>query len=145
VVVTGSNKEKIDNELQQSGVIKVQNTNWQHGSGSSIRVGVQAFIDRVPSVDAIVLLVCDQPLVEADTIQRVITLHKNTNRSIVASSYAGTLGVSASSAVLFFVNCFRSSIKPALNRSFCEMATALRNSSFRKARSMSTGGKIGKT
>ncbi|MGH7981594.1 MAG: nucleotidyltransferase family protein [Candidatus Udaeobacter sp.] len=102
VVVTGSNEEKIDDELQQSDVIKIQNTNWQRGIGSSIRTGVQVVIDRVPSVEAIILLVCDQPLVEADTIQRVITLRKNTNRRIVASSYAGTLGVPALFGRSFF-------------------------------------------
>ena len=41
------------------------------------------------------LLVCDQPAVDARVIQRLIALHETTGKNIVASSYADTLGVPA--------------------------------------------------
>ena len=41
------------------------------------------------------LLVCDQSFVTADTIRSLITLREETKKSIIASSYAGTLGVPA--------------------------------------------------
>jgi molybdenum cofactor cytidylyltransferase len=42
-----------------------------------------------------VLLVCDQPAVDARVIQRLIALRETSGKSIVASSYADTLGVPA--------------------------------------------------
>jgi molybdenum cofactor cytidylyltransferase len=46
-------------------------------------------------IEASVLLVCDQPAVDARVIQRLIALRETTGKSIVASSYADTLGVPA--------------------------------------------------
>jgi molybdenum cofactor cytidylyltransferase len=63
--------------------------------GTSIRVGVQHAIDIAPNVEAIVLLVCDQPLVDAHTIEQLIALRRKTKKAVVASSYADTLGVPA--------------------------------------------------
>ena len=39
------------------------------------------------------LLVCDQPAVDVRVIQRLIALRETTRKSVVASSYADTLGV----------------------------------------------------
>ena len=95
VVVIGSDGQRVARELEQRNVISAENKRWQRGIGSSIRTGVQALIDRAPDIDAIVLLVCDQPRVNAATIRNLITLRGQTNKSIVASSYANTLGVPA--------------------------------------------------
>jgi molybdenum cofactor cytidylyltransferase len=95
VVVTGSDGEKVARESTQTRAIRVQNKNWQQGIGSSIRVGVQRLIDNDPDVESVVLLVCDQPFVDANTIRSLITLRETTQKSIIASAYAGTLGVPA--------------------------------------------------
>jgi len=95
VVVIGSDGERVVRELEGTNAISVENKGWQQGIGSSIRIGVQGLIDHAPDIDAIVLLVCDQPEVNADTIRNLITLREQTNKSIVASSYADTLGVAA--------------------------------------------------
>jgi len=95
VVVIGSNSEKVQQELAHADVVKVQNKNWQRGIGSSIRTGVQALINRVPDVEAILLLVCDQPAVNAQFIERLIATRQATKKNIVASSYANTVGVPA--------------------------------------------------
>src|ERR1700730_6329027 len=95
VVVLGSDKEKIARELEQTNAVIVENSNWNNGIGTSIRSAVQHLIDIAPNMEAIVLLVCDQPLVDAHTIEHLIALGEKTKRAIVASSYAGTLGVPA--------------------------------------------------
>ena len=41
------------------------------------------------------LLVCDQPAVDARVIQRLIALRETTDKTIVASNYADTLGIPA--------------------------------------------------
>ena len=48
------------------------------------------------------LLVCDQPFADAGVIKGLIELRQKTNKSIVASAYAETLGVPA----FFDHSCF---------------------------------------
>ena len=95
VVVIGSDWEKIHPELAHANVIEVQNKNWQRGIGSSIRSGVEALTDHAPDIEAVLLLVCDQPAVDARFIERLIAMHEATRKDIVASGYANTLGVPA--------------------------------------------------
>ena len=95
VVVIGSDKDKVARELERTNAVIVENVNWSDGIGTSIRSGVQRSLDVAPNVEAIVLLVCDQPLVDSHTIEQLIALGAKTKKAIVASSYAGTLGVPA--------------------------------------------------
>ena len=95
MVVIGSDSERVTRDLEETTAITIENKGWKRGIGSSVRVGVQGAIDHTPDVNAIVLLVCDQPGVNADTIRNLITLREQTNKDIVASSYANTLGVPA--------------------------------------------------
>ncbi len=102
-VVAGSEAEKVRAELRGARVKIFDNQNWRAGIGGSIRLGVQGLIDIQAKPEAIALLVCDQPFVDARTIARLITLREKTKRAIVASSYANTLGVPA----LFDRSCFQ--------------------------------------
>jgi molybdenum cofactor cytidylyltransferase len=95
VVVIGSNGETIHPEVAHANALEVRNTHWQRGIGSSIRSGVQALTDHAPDVQAILLLVCDQPAVRAPFIERLIATREATKKDIVASSYADTAGVPA--------------------------------------------------
>ena len=73
----------------------VEHEQWSRGIGSSIRCGIEALTNSSPEIEASMLLVCDQPAVDARVIQRLIALRDTTGKSIVASSYAKTLGVPA--------------------------------------------------
>jgi molybdenum cofactor cytidylyltransferase len=95
VVVIGGNGETIHPEVAHANVLEIRNTNWQRGIGSSIRSGVQALTDHARAVEAILLLVCDQPAVNAPFIERLIATREATKKDIVASSYADTVGVPA--------------------------------------------------
>jgi molybdenum cofactor cytidylyltransferase len=101
-VVVGSNHQNIRRELETLPVLLVENENWQAGIGTSIRAGVQALTAQGPRLEAIVLLVCDQPFVKTETIKKLITLFDTSQKPIVASRYADTLGVPA----LFNLFCF---------------------------------------
>jgi len=92
VVVTGSNAAKVSNEATTPAV---ENKNWREGIASSIRVGVEFLSNLKPDISAIVLLVCDQPLLDAGVIMNLRALHQETGKEIIASSYADTLGVPA--------------------------------------------------
>ena len=95
VVVIGSNGETIHPEVAHANVLEARNTNWRSGIGSSMRSGVQALISHAPDVEAILLLVCDQPAVNVPFIERLIATHETTKKDVIASSYAETVGVPA--------------------------------------------------
>ncbi len=100
-VVVGSDKEKIVAELRDSGAMIVENEHWRTGIGSSIRAGVQHLIDNEP-LAAIVLLVCDQPFVDAELIKQLLAHRAMSRKAIAASRYGDTVGVPA----LFDRSCF---------------------------------------
>ena len=102
VVVVGESGNAIQNELRDTSAIIVENVEWQRGLGTSIRRGLQSVIELSPAADAVILLACDQPLVEASTIVALTAEQEKTRKPIVASSYAGTLGIPA----LFDRSCF---------------------------------------
>jgi molybdenum cofactor cytidylyltransferase len=102
VVVIASGSTAVREQLNPTAAITVENTIWNRGVGTSIRTGVQHLVDNGADVDAIVLLVCDRPFVNAAVIGRLIALREKTQQPIVASSYAKTFGVPA----LFDRSCF---------------------------------------
>jgi molybdenum cofactor cytidylyltransferase len=98
VVVVGSAREKVAESLHDLEVIILPNESWRRGIGSSIRAGVNALRE----CDALAILACDQPRVEAALICQLIARQEETGKPTVASAYAGTLGVPA----LFVRACF---------------------------------------
>jgi molybdenum cofactor cytidylyltransferase len=103
-VVTGAYAEKLEKELHGLNLREVSNPEWESGMGSSIRAGIQAVLKTNDQVTAIVLMLCDQPFVTSDVLTRLITAHRKTGREIVASSYAGTIGVPALFGKAFFTD-----------------------------------------
>lgn len=101
-VVAGSDSERIGAELAETSAQLVANPNWQRGIGSSIRAGVKHLIDSKDQPEAILLLSCDQPFVDARLISALIATWEISGKAMVASRYANTLGVPA----LFDRSCF---------------------------------------
>lgn len=92
VVVIGSTATSMRTELQSHNVQVVENADWSLGMGGSIRRGVSALLDARPDVARIVLLLCDQPLVSADTIRRLDAQQQASGKPVCVSAYAGTVG-----------------------------------------------------
>jgi molybdenum cofactor cytidylyltransferase len=95
VAVLGSDREGTMRELEGTNVIFVENENWRRGIGTSIRAGVETLLNRSADIETIVLLVCDQPFVDGKIIEQLIARREKETKPIVASAYAGTLGVPA--------------------------------------------------
>ncbi len=91
VVVTGDAVEQVRAELHDLPVHIVQNQDWQRGLGTSIKCGVAQLRNLRHDLHAIVILACDQPFVSSETIKNLLA----TNAPIVASAYAGTVGIPA--------------------------------------------------
>jgi molybdenum cofactor cytidylyltransferase len=102
VVVVGREAAQITSELAGLPVSIAVHRRWSNGLGSSIAVGLKHALEIVANVDAAILLTCDQPFVNAAILRQLIQLHLEDGKSIVASAYAGTLGIPA----LFDRSCF---------------------------------------
>jgi molybdenum cofactor cytidylyltransferase len=89
VVVAGESGSAIREELRGTRATIVENQQWQRGLGTSIRCGLR----EIASIDAVILLTCDQALVDSSVITQLIAAHKRTGKPIVASSYANTVGI----------------------------------------------------
>jgi molybdenum cofactor cytidylyltransferase len=98
-IVIGANADAVRPELDGFPVSLVSNPEWEAGPGTSVRAGVAAL---AADVDAVVFLLCDQPLVTAEHVRNLATAHADTGLPIVASGYSGTAGVPA----LFARACF---------------------------------------
>ncbi len=99
VIVLGAESDRIADELRDLPVTILINENWARGQGNSLRAGVRAAED----CDALVILLCDQPQTDAALLRRLIDTHLSSGQPMVASAYAGTLGVPA----LFACSCFK--------------------------------------
>ena len=95
VVVTGEDSAQITSELTRFTVSIAMNPDWQKGLGSSIIVGIRNAMNQDSDLDAVVLLTCDQPFVTAAVLTQLIQFRLTTGKPIVASAYAGTLGIPA--------------------------------------------------
>jgi molybdenum cofactor cytidylyltransferase len=95
VVVIGAMQSEIKNELRGTDAVIVENENWKCGMGASIRAGVQRLLAPDQDVAASVLMTCDQPFVDSVMIRSLVARQRETDKAIIASNYANTLGVPA--------------------------------------------------
>lgn len=93
VVVLGSNSETIKNSIENLPVQIVVNENWKTGMSSSIVEGLEKSLELNSELSGVILLLCDQPFITKDTILRLVKIQKKTDKLIVASKYADTIGV----------------------------------------------------
>jgi len=95
LIVIGANHRQIVARIQKSGAEIVRNVDWKQGLGSSIRAGIERLLKSDPETSAVLLMVCDQPLVRAQQLRRLIDSRHRIAKPIVCSCYAGTVGVPA--------------------------------------------------
>ncbi len=95
VVVLGANESEHRNAVGHIPVDIVFNPHWERGMGGSIKVGLQHFMARKPSLSSILVMVCDQPLLTSEHLKKLNEKFINSRKPIVASSYSDTSGVPA--------------------------------------------------
>jgi molybdenum cofactor cytidylyltransferase len=86
-VVVGELRERIATELRGTAAEIVENAEWQHGLGTSIKRGLAHLARTAPELEAVVLLTCDQPFVDRAVIHALIEERDRSGKAIVASSY----------------------------------------------------------
>jgi molybdenum cofactor cytidylyltransferase len=98
-VVLGAHNEAIQTAIDLGAVATIVNPDWQEGMASSIRVGVNAL---PASAEAVLILLCDQPLVNATHLQSLLVAWQQAPTHIVASQYHHSVGVPALFPAEFF-------------------------------------------
>jgi molybdenum cofactor cytidylyltransferase len=104
VVVLGANAKAHQNVIADLNVNAVINTQWQLGMGNSLKAGFTSLLARYPELQAVMVMVCDQPYLSTDHLQKLINCIQTQNQPIVASEYANTIGVPAIFKKEFFPN-----------------------------------------
>ena len=93
IVVLGAHAELIAPALHAlTSVSVIVNDDWRAGLASSLVAGVRAL--RAHAIDAALVTLADQPLVDAAALRRLVDAFTSTSR-IVAAEYRGVLGVPA--------------------------------------------------
>ena len=95
IVVLGAEEDRHRKEIETLGVDVVHNSLWKTGMGSSLKTGLQYVLKKFPNVESVVVMVCDQPLLTADHLKKLISKHETTGKAIIASQYDGVAGVPA--------------------------------------------------
>lgn len=91
-VVLGANHQKIEPVIKDLPVNIVNNPDWEKGMGASIRAGIRA----IPPISrGVLLMVCDQPFITTELLDKIIHTFQTTRCKIVATHYGKAFGTPA--------------------------------------------------
>lgn len=103
VVILGKNADLFEGEIDNQEVSVVINKNWKEGMASSVRLGLDSLLKSKPYIDAVILMVCDQPHISSSVLNELITKQQKTTKQIVTCNYGESIGPPA----LFHKKYFR--------------------------------------
>lgn len=92
ILVTGSNNNLIEKDLNSSEIAIAFNSEWESGMSSSIRKGIEQVLFLNSDCESCILTVCDQPFVTSSVFENLMKESERTKRGIAASAYSETLG-----------------------------------------------------
>ena len=95
IVVLGANEAEHRKAIASLQVDLVSNTNWKNGMGGSIKAGLKHLLKSTPLTEAVIVMVCDQPLLRTIHLEKLKTRYESSGKRIIASLYSGTPGVPA--------------------------------------------------
>ncbi|MDY7004602.1 MAG: nucleotidyltransferase family protein [Cyanobacteriota bacterium] len=95
IVVLGAYADLILPEISDFPVKIVENSDWQAGMNTSLGAGIKTLQTTHKIIEAVIIMVCDQPFLSTNLIQKMIDVYYLKLNPIVASEYAGVLGVPA--------------------------------------------------
>ena len=104
VVILGANEKPHRELLEKLPVQIVSNFYWKTGMGSSIKTGLNYLIQSGAELDAVIIMVCDQPALTAAHLQKLIQKFSEKQKSIISSAYSDSSGVPVLFGRSFFSN-----------------------------------------
>ncbi len=95
VMVIGANKAQIAPEIIDLPLTVIDNPMWHEGMSSSVKMGMAGLYMTYKDVEAVLMLVCDQPYVSVSLLERMIEVYRTKKPPIVACKYGEEIGVPA--------------------------------------------------
>ena len=71
-VVLGSNYKKIYDVINKYNITIIKNNSWENGIGSSISTGIKKVMGYYNSLDGILIILGDQPLISKKYLEKMI-------------------------------------------------------------------------
>jgi molybdenum cofactor cytidylyltransferase len=93
LVVLGADHQTIMADVDSKLVSIVVNPDWEQGMASSIKAGMAALQELYPQIESTLIMLCDQPFVDAALLQQLVNVSLQNPDFIVASAYQNTVGV----------------------------------------------------
>lgn len=101
VVVLGGNENIIKEKLNFGQIPVISNSEWEKGMSGSLQLGL-SYLQQKNTLDAILLMLADQPFVDDLLLNQLIEKFSTSNKGIVACAYNQTLGVPCLFSKTFF-------------------------------------------
>ena len=93
LVVLGDNALNHKLTINTLPVEVAENEVWHKGIGNSLKFGLSYLLKKKPQLKAVLVCVCDQPLLSTEHLQNIINTAKSCEELIVASYNSNTAGV----------------------------------------------------
>ncbi len=94
-VVLGAYAQKIQKSLSKYKVELLMNPNWEDGLGSSLAYGIKNLVNTEQTLDGILVMLGDQPLIDTSYLNRLMEAFASENKGIIVTSYGNRVGVPA--------------------------------------------------
>ncbi len=95
VLVIGANKAQIAPEIIDLPLTVIDNPMWHEGMASSVKMGLAGIYMTFKNIEAVIMLVCDQPYISVSLLERMIKIYQTKSPRIVACRYGDQIGVPA--------------------------------------------------
>lgn len=95
IVVLGSNARLIQESIETTEVVFLENTKWKEGLGTSIACGIDYLLNHNKEADAALLLLGDQALINTEYVDKIIDLYSSGESGIIGTEYGEKIGVPA--------------------------------------------------
>jgi len=92
VIVLGAFSDQILYYVDTYGAKVVQNMDWHEGLASSVRCGLEHVLMMNTDTEAVILVLCDQPLLTVDILHQVIDTYHVSSLPIVHCNYGEASG-----------------------------------------------------
>ena len=101
-VILGANQEKILPTIEHFPIEFIFNENWSKGLSTSIRAGISFLQNHKKESKAAIIMLCDQPYVDAFLLKKIIQNFEESGKPIIACQYDNQPAVPALFDISFF-------------------------------------------
>ncbi len=95
VLVVGANKPQVVPDIADLPLTIIDNSMWRTGMASSVKMGMAAMWMNNKNIDAVLMLVCDQPFLTVEVLNQIIDQYQTKSPKIVACRYDSQIGIPA--------------------------------------------------